>query len=218
MRLAIVGAGKLGWTLAQAVQPRNSVVLIEKNRQLADTLRPLLGGSLIAGDACDPQVLEEAGLAHCDAVIVLTGHDEDNLVISTLAKYEFRIKKVIARVSNPENEWLYNRSWGIDVALNTADIVTSLIEEEASLGDIVTLLKLRGGEVSIMELTVPERKDIVGRRLMDLGLPHECLVAAILRGNDIIVPKGDVPLQPGDNLLVIAHPSVEVSLRQRFQA
>jgi trk system potassium uptake protein TrkA len=121
-------------------------------------------------------------------------------------------------VNNVRNEWLYNRSWGVDVSLNPARIIASLIEEEASLADLVTLLKLREGEVVILDLTVPEQGDIAGKSLMDLGLPRECLVAAILRGSRIVVPKGDAVLAPGDNLLVIAHPSAEASLRERFQA
>ena len=183
--------------------------------QVGDDLE---GCRVVVGDACDPSVLESAGVPQADAVIVTTGHDEDNLVVCALAKYEFHVKKVITRINNPENAWLYNRSWGVDVALNAAQVVTSLIEEEASLADIVCLLKLREGEVNIMELGVPAKSAIAGKRLMDLGLPRECLVAAVLRDNKILVPKGDMALEAGDRVLVITQPSAEEQLRARFKA
>lgn len=217
MRLVIVGAGKLGYMVAHAAQVRNTVTVIEKLPERAAEVAQQLQAPVMVGDACDPAVLEEAGTPQAEAVIALTGHDEDNLVICALAKHEFHVKKVITRVNDPENEWLFNRSWGVDVALNSVQVVTSLIEEHASLRDIVTLLKLREGEVLVVELTVPPKGDIVGKRLMDLGLPEECLVAAVLRGSKIIVPGGSVVLEAGDNLLVIAHPAAETSLLERFE-
>jgi trk system potassium uptake protein TrkA len=219
MKLVMVGAGKLGHMVAKVAQVRNSVTIVEKSPERAAEVKAALEScQIVVGDACDPAVLESAGTPHCDAVIVLTGHDEDNLVVCALAKYEYHVKKVITRINNPSNEWLYNRAWGVDVALNSAQVIASLIEEEASLRDIVTLLKLREGEVAIVELTVPDGGDIAGKPLMELGLPRECLVAAVLRGNKIIVPRGDVTLEAGDHLLVITYPSVEESLRARFGA
>jgi len=218
MKLIIVGAGKLGCMVAKVAQGRNNVTIVEKSPERVAEIGKELEARIILGDACDPAVLEEAGTPQAEAVIALTGHDEDNLVVCALAKYEFHVKKVITRVNNPENEWLYNRAWGVDVALNAAQIITALIEEEASLRDLVTLLKLRQGEVSILELTVPTKSDIVGKRLMDLGLPEECLVAAVLRGAKIIVPRGGVVLGAGDNLLVITQPTAEAALHERFEA
>ena len=218
MRIIIVGAGKLGLMLAKVAQARNNITVIEKNRVRAAEVAEALGDRLVVADACDPAVLESAGAPHCDAVIAVTGHDEDNLVICALAKYEFHVRKVITRVNNPENEWLYNRSWGVDVAFNAAQVITSLIEGEASLRDIVTLLRLREGEVTVIELAVPESSDIVGQQLMQLGLPQECLVAAVLRGPKIIVPRGNVVLEAHDTLLVITQPSAQEILLQRFGA
>jgi trk system potassium uptake protein TrkA len=218
MRIIIVGAGKLGYLVAETAHERHSVVLIEKSPERVQQIKDKVGAQLIVGDACDPSVLNEAGAGHADAVIVVTGHDEDNLVVCALAKYEFNVKKVITRVNNPENGWLYNRTWGVDTAVDTIGVITSLIEEEAGLKDIIALLKLRQGEVSILELALPDGSDIVGKKLMELNLPRESLIAAVLRESTIIVPRGDVTLEKGDDLLVITQKSAEAELLARFQA
>jgi len=212
MKIIVAGAGKLGRRVAEIIMERNAVVVIERDEGRARFIENLLNLRVVNGDACDPSVLLEAGADRADVLVAATGDDEDNLVIAVLAKNEFKVKKVIGAVRNPKNEWLYNRSWGVDVALDSAQIVAKVIEEEATLRDLVTLLKLRGGEVSVTEMTVPPTSRIAGKAVKDIQLPDHCVMAAVLRGTDILVPSGDLDIQPGDEILFIAHPSAEDKL------
>jgi len=212
MKLIVAGAGKLGRRVAQIVKERHAVVVIERDETRCAYIEGLLKTAVVLGDACDPSVLLSAGADRADVLVAATGEDEDNLVIALLAKNEFKIKKVIGAVRNPKNEWLYNRSWGVDVALDSAQIVAKIIEEEATLRDLVTLLKLREGEVSVTELTVSPTSKIAGKCIKEIDLPEQCVLAAILRGTSILVPSADLGIEPGDELLFIAHPSAEDKL------
>ncbi len=191
---------------------KQTVVVIERDEARCKYIADLLQVTVVHGDACDPAVLLEAGADHADVLVAATGEDEDNLVMTLLAKNEFKIKKVISAVRNPKNQWLYNRSWGVDVAIDSAQIVTRIIEEEATLRDLVTLLKLREGEVSVSEITVSATSKIIGKAIKDVGLPDRCVIAAILRGSNIMVPSGSLEIEAGDELLFIAHPSAESQL------
>jgi len=217
MRVIVAGAGKLGRRIAEIIKEKHAVVVIERDEARARYVQELLGVRVLNGDANDPAVLLDAGADHADVVVASTGDDEDNLVICVLAKYEFKVKKVIGAVRNPKNEWLYNRSWGVDVALDSAQIVASIIEEEATLMDLVTLLKLREGQVSVTEVTVSQTSKIADKILKEIELPEQCVVAAILRGTDILVPYGDFRIEPGDEVLFIAHPNAEDKLRELIQ-
>ena len=193
---------------------RNAVVVVERDEQRASHIDSLLNLRVVNGDACDPAVLLEAGADSAEVLVAATGHDEDNLVITVLAKAEFHIKKVIGAVRNPKNQWLYNRSWGVDVALDSAQMMAKIIEEEATLRDLVTLLKLREGQVAVTEITVPPTSRMAGKAIRDIGLPKQCLIAAVLRGAEILVPSGEVEIQSGDTILLIAHPDAEEKLRE----
>jgi len=214
MKVIVAGAGKLGRRVAEIIKDKHSVVVIDSDDARCALLEKLLKTKVLAGDACDPSVLLLAGADHADVLVAATGHDEDNLVITLLAKNEFKIKKVIGAVRNPRNEWLYNRSWGVDIALDSAQIVAKIIEEEATLRDLVTLLKLREGEVSVTEFTVPPTSRIAGKAIRDIDLPEQCIIAAILRGTSILVPSGELQVEPGDEVLFIAHPSAEDRLAE----
>ncbi len=205
MRVIVAGAGKLGRRIADIIKEKHTVVVIEQDEARAKYIEDLLGVRVVNGDANAPDVLLDAGADRADVVVAATGDDEDNLVICMLSKFEFKVRKVIGAVRNPKNQWLYNRSWGVDVAIDSAQIVAQLIEEEASLRDIVTLLKLREGEVTVTELTVPPTSKIAGKLIRDVELPEHCIVAAILRGTDILVPSADLRIEPGDEVLFIAH-------------
>jgi len=213
MKVIVAGAGKLGRRVAEIIREKHTVVVIERDDARTAYVENLLNICVVNGDANDPSVLLDAGADRADVLVAATGDDEDNLVISMLAKNEFRIKKVIGAVRNPSNQWLYNRSWGVDVAIDSAQIVAKIVEEEATLRDIVTLLKLREGEVSVTELTVSAASKIAGKAIRDIPLPEGCVIAAILRGNNILVPSGDLTIQSGDEVLFIVRPSAEEQLQ-----
>ena len=154
MKVIVAGAGTLGRRVARYCKDEHEVVIVEKNDARASALREELGIKVITGDADEPLVLVEAGVETADVFVAATGHDEDNLVACLLAKNEYKVRKVISAVRNPRNRWLYNRSWGVDVALDSGQIVARIIEEEATLTDLVKLLDLREGEVTVSSITV----------------------------------------------------------------
>jgi trk system potassium uptake protein len=212
MKVIVAGAGKLGRRVAEIIKEKNTVVVVERDEARAGYIKNLLDIQVINGDADDPSVLLEAGIDRSDVFVAATGEDEDNLVACVLAKFEFKVRKVIGAVRNPKNQWLYNRSWGVDVALDSAQIVARVIEEEATLRDLVTLLKLRDGQVSVTEITINAGSKIVGKLVGDVELPKKCIIAAILRGTEILVPSGELKIEPEDEILFISHPDAEGSL------
>jgi trk system potassium uptake protein TrkA len=163
--------------------------------------------SVIAGDGSSPAILEMAGVDKAQVLAAVTGDDEDNLVITTLARFEFQVPRTIARVNNPKNAWLFNEEMGVDVALNQTDILAKMVAEEMSLGDMMTLLKLRKGEYSIVEEKVHAQAVVAGKALRDITLPPECVFVAILRKGRLIVPRGDTILQPVDEVISLVHTS-----------
>jgi trk/ktr system potassium uptake protein len=210
MRVVIAGAGTLGRRVAFYVRREgHDVIIVEKDPGRAQGVKEELGVEIVVGDADEPAVLEQAGLGHTDVVVAATGHDEDNLVVSLLAKNEFKVKKVIAVVRNPRNRWLYNRSWGVDAAIDSAQIVARLIEEEATITDVIKLLSLREGEITLTTVTATADGTMAGKTVQELHVPTACLPAAILRGTEVLRPTPDLRIQVGDELLVIAGPGGE---------
>jgi len=216
MKIVIAGAGTLGRRVATYTRDDHDVLVIDQSRPRAQAVEEELGVKTLVGDADEPSVLYEAGVDRADVFVASTGHDEDNLVASLLAKNEFKVKKVIAAVRNPRNRWLYNRSWGVDVAIDSAEIVTKLIEEEATLADVVTLLDLHEGEVTVSSMMIADGHWAAGRCMKDLGLPEGCVIAALLHDNQIIMPKDDTVVEPGDQLLFIAGPGAECTIREEL--
>jgi trk system potassium uptake protein TrkA len=182
--------------------------VIEGNRAEFDRLRKELPeGVLIMGDGTDPSVLEAAGVRKADVVAAVSRADETNLVITSLARFEFQVPRIIARVNTPKNAWLFTPEMGVDVALNQADLMAHLIAEEMSLGDMMTLLKLRRGQYSIVENRIFPRAVAAGKLVRDLDLPHDCVLTAIIRGGELIIPRGDTMLLPDDEVLALVHSS-----------
>ncbi len=216
MRIVIAGAGTLGRRVANYTRGEHDVLVIEQSRARAHAVEEELEVQVLVGDADEPAVLYEAGVDRADVFVASTGHDEDNLVASFLAKNEFKVRKVIAAVRNPRNRWLYNRSWGVDVAIDSAEIVTKLIEEEATLADVVTLLDLREGEVTVSSMAINADHWAAGKSMHQLGLPEGCVVAALLHGNEIIMPKPETVVEAGDQLLIIAGPGAECTIREEL--
>ena len=209
MYVIIVGGGKTGSQLAgQLLDEGHEIRLIEDRPMVLERLRQELPEkTLIAGDGSSPEVLEAAGVRRANALAAVTGEDEANLVITTLAHYEFNVPRTIARVNNPKNAWLFNQDMGVDVALNQSDILAKLIAEEMSLGDMMTLLKLRRGEYSIVEEKVHPSAVVVGKALRELSLPDECVFTAIIRKGQLILPRGDTVLEATDEVIALVHSS-----------
>lgn len=209
MMVLVVGGGKVGTHLASMLLGEGyRVKVIEVQREEIPRLqRDLPAEVVIRGNGTDPNVLEAAGIRQADVVAAVTGADETNLVVASLARFEFHVPRVIARVNNPKNAWLFTPEMGVDVALNQADLMAHLIAEEMSLGDMMTLLKLRKGQYSLVEEKVDPNAIAVGKALRDLQLPSECQLAAIIRKGQLLIPRGDTVLQPADEVLAVVHAS-----------
>ena len=216
MFVIIVGGGKTGSQLAtQLLSGGHQVKLVEDRPAVLERLREELPNEVIvAGDGSSPSVLESAGIEHAQVLAAVTGEDEDNLVITTLGRFEFGVPRIIARVNNPKNVWLFTPEMGVDVALCQSDILAKLIAEEMSIGDMITLLKLRKGEYSIVEEKVDPRAVVVGKMLRDIELPPQCVFAAVIRKGQLIVPNGNTELAPVDEIIALVHASQAVKLAE----
>lgn len=207
MFVIIVGGGKTGSQLAlQLLDQGHQVRLIEDRAAVLERLKEELPDEAVfAGDGSSPSILEAAGIEHAQVLAAVTGEDETNLVVTTLARFEFNVPRTIARVNNPKNAWLFNAEMGVDVALNQSDILAKLIAEEMSLGDMMTLLKLRKGEYSIVEEKVHPSAMVVGKTLREIQLPPSCVFVAVIRKGQLIVPSGATDLQPVDEVIALVH-------------
>jgi trk system potassium uptake protein TrkA len=217
MRVAIAGAGNVGRSIAQElIENGHQVMLIER---APERLRPerVPQAEWILADACEVASLQEAELAACDVVVAATGDDKVNLVVSLLAKTEFAVGRVVGRVNDPRNEWLFTDAWGVDVAVSTPRILAALVEEAVTVGDLVRLFTLRQGQVNLVEVTLPPTTSIAGRPVRDLRLPRDAALVTILRGGRVIVPQPDEPLEPGDELLFVASTEVEGQVREALR-
>lgn len=214
MRIAIAGAGSVGRSIAaELVDNGHQVMLIDRNAA-AITPELIEAAEWVQADACELASLEDAGLHTCDVVIACTGDDKVNLVLALLAKTEFAVGRVVGRVNDPRNEWLFNESWGVDVAVSTPRILAALVEEAVTVGDLVRLFTLRQGQANLVEVTLSSTAAIAGHPVRDLKLPVDAALVTILRGGRVIVPQADEPLEIGDELLFVASPDVEDEIRR----
>jgi trk system potassium uptake protein len=208
MKVVIAGGGAVGTFIADELQQAgHSVDIIEQDLGRAERARAAgepPGVSWHAADACEVDSLREIGLDDADVVAAVTGDDEDNLVISLLAKQEFAVPRVVARVNNPKNEWLFNENWGVDVAVSTPHLLTALVEEAVSVGSLVRLLSFEGGRASLIEVTLATGSPAADREVVELDFPRDSTVVAVVRNDRVIVPRGDTRLLPGDEVLVLA--------------
>jgi trk system potassium uptake protein TrkA len=215
MRVVVTGAGAVGRHLAADLAARgHDVTLIEQDKEILEHVRPDLPGvNTLLGDACEPWVLEDAQLSDADVVVAATGDDEDNLVTSLLAKTEFAVPRVLARVNHPNNEWLFTDQWGVDQAVSPPHILTAMVEEAVTSGDLVRLLRLEGGRVSIVEMTLASDSPGVGKPLYETRMPSDSAVVAILREGHVVIPQPETVLTAGDEVVALAVPEVEQVLR-----
>ncbi len=214
MFVIIVGGGKTGSSVAELLlKEKHRVVVVEHRPEIIERLRQELPPeSVLEGDASRPSVLEEAGITEANVVAAVTGEDEANLVACTLARFEYNVPRIIARVNNPRNAWLFTPEMGVDVALNEADMMAHLVAEEMSLGDMMTLLKFRKGQYALVEEKVHPMALAVDKAIRDLMLPPRCVLAAIIRKGELIIPKGDVQLHPADEIIALVHSSEAAEL------
>ena len=218
MIVIIVGGGKTGSHLArQLVAEGHKVKLVEWRPEIIERLtQELAEGVLVVGDGSSPAVLEEAGIEHAEALAAVTGEDETNLVATTLARFEYHVPRTIARVNNPKNAWLFTPEMGVDVSLSQTDILAKMIAEEMSMGDMVTLLKLRRGEYSVVEEKLPPGSKVLGVPLRDLPIPETCVIAAVIRGGKVLTPRGNMIFEVEDEILAVVDNKSQGELRDLF--
>lgn len=217
MKVAIAGGGSVGTAIARDLRAAgHDVLVIEKDADLVERRREELDVTWVAADACEVSSLHGAGLATADVVVAATGDDEDNLVVSLLAKQEFAVPRVIARVNNSKNQWLFNEGWGVDVSVSTPQLITALVEEAVSVGSLVRLLQFEGGSAHLVEVTLAEDSPAAGTAIADLGVPREATVVAVVRDARLVVPRGDTVLQAGDEVLVLVTADAEDAAQALF--
>lgn len=213
MRVAVVGAGAVGKSIAiDLIAKGHGVVMIDKNITTKDR-HDVPRCEWFQADACEFTRLEQVELQNCDVVVCATGDDKVNLVVSLLAKTEFAVKRVVSRVNEPSNEWLFDESWGVDVAVSTPRILVSLIEEAVNVGELVPLMVLRQSGSSLMEFTLASDTELAGTVSTSLSLPTDCALVSILRGSRVLVPGPEHVLEAGDELLFVASNDQERNLR-----
>jgi trk system potassium uptake protein TrkA len=214
----IIGGGKVGTYLANyLISEGHEVRLIElreeeKQRILLDVPEKIV----YIGNGTDPDVLEAAGIRKMDVLAAVTGQDEVNLVATGLARFEFMIPRTIARINHPKNAWMFTDVMGVDVALNQADLMAALIAEEMSLGDMITLHKLRKGKFDLVEEKVAPNALANGKKLRDLAFPSQCTIVAVLRKGELIVPHGELDFQTADEVLAVVHKDQKKELARFF--
>jgi trk system potassium uptake protein TrkA len=220
MKALVAGAGRLGTQVAQVLAAaRNDVILVDIDDDRVAELHGRLPSSvrLVSGDACEPALLEHAGVPTADLVIAATGDDEDNLVISLLAKRQFAVPRVAARVNDADNAWLFDQRWGVDVAVPAATPLISLIEEATGATDTVALLRLSKAGVDVIETVIGPRSRALGRRLADIVLPEGTVIATVVHEGRPTHPTDDLVLREGDELLLVSHAATEAEIHAAFQ-
>ncbi|WP_030270436.1 potassium channel family protein [Streptomyces sp. NRRL B-24484] len=218
MRVAIAGAGAVGRSIAgELLENGHDVLLIDKNPNSISVERVPMAEWLLA-DACEITSLDEAALQRCHVVIAATGDDKVNLVVSLLAKTEYGVPRVVARVNNPKNEWLFNESWGVDVAVSTPRLMSALVEEAVSVGDLVRLMRFSQGNANLVELTLAADTELVGTRVAEVPWPVDTALVTIIREGRVLVPGKQDTLEAGDELLFVAAQEREEELENLLSA
>ena len=223
MKVAIAGAGNVGQFIANDLAiAGHEVLILEQDPAVVSRSAPTLtgprgdGGSIEwrTADACEVTSLQEADIGAVDVVVAATGDDEDNLVISLLAKQEFAVPRVLARVNHPKNEWLFNENWGVDVSVSTPHLILALTEEALSVGSLVRLLQLEKGRARLVEVTLAEDSPVIGPTIRELNVPRDATFVAVVREEHVVVPRGDTVFQAGDEVIALVTPESEDEIRR----
>ncbi len=214
MYVLIIGGGRTGSHLASSLASEGHQVRVIEGRPtaLANLHRELPTEMVYEGDGTDPQVLEAADVRRADVLVAVSSEDADNLVAASLARHQYAVPRVIGRVNNPRNAWLFTPDFGVDVALDQADIISKLLEEEMSLGDMMTMLRLRRGRYSLVEEKIHPGARATGMSIKDLPLPQNCIVSGIIREGEIVLPRGVTVLQEGDEILALVDDKARAQL------
>lgn len=223
MKILIVGSGTQGKFIAQTLaKAENDVTIIDSDIKVEELLtfaqHEDVDINVIVGDGCEYEVLENAQCSKCDVVLACTGDDEDNLVISLLAKQEFGVPRVLARVNHPNNEWLFNDHWGVDRAVSGSHILTSLVEEEITSDHIVDLLSFDDGKVKIIETKLSNTSSVIGKQISEIELPNECSIVAILREGHVKFSRQDSVLSAGDEVILLTKTEVSDEITAIFES
>ncbi|MDF2942874.1 MAG: TrkA family potassium uptake protein [Herbinix sp.] len=218
MKVIIVGGGQVGSYIASLlISNGNEIRIIEHREKNYHKLeRELPPETIIFGHGCDPVVLEKAGIASADVVAAVSADDEINLVVSTLAKMEFGVPRVVARVNNPKNAWLYNSGMGVDIGLNQADLMAHFVVEEMDLEEMLTLMKLKRGDYSIVQIKVGQNAKAANIIVKDLSIPKETVLIAITRNDTLLIPKGDTQILVDDDILALTNDASRKVLSEMF--
>ncbi|MEY4339613.1 MAG: hypothetical protein RLZ14_1463 [Actinomycetota bacterium] len=215
MNIVIAGGGSVGRFIAEQLQGAGHHVVVIDND--ADVVARHAGTNeginWVRGDACDTDLLRAAGLERADVVAAVTGDDEDNLVVSLLSRQEFGVPRVVARVNNPNNEWMFNETWGVDVAVSTPHLITGLVQEAVTVGSFVRLLSFEGGRAKLAEVTLADNSPSLDKEIAEIGFPRDATVVAILRDEKVVVPRGETILRVGDEVLVLVTDESEDAVR-----
>jgi trk system potassium uptake protein TrkA len=214
MKIVIAGAGSVGRYMAkQLAASGHIIVVIDNDASAVSRLQNTETITSLQGDACDVDVLAAAGANDADVVAAVTGDDEDNLVISLLSKQEFGVPRVVARVNNPNNEWMYNEMWGVDVSVSTPHLLTGLVEEAVTEGALVRLMAFDHGKSGLNEVTLAVGSPAINQTIGALGLPREATVVAIIRDGHVLVPALDIVLHAADEVMVLSSGDCESAIR-----
>lgn len=214
MNVVIAGAGNVGSFIAEDLHNAgHNVLVLEQDDQLVAKLSKQINCKWMVADACEVASLHRAGVADADVMVAATGDDEDNLVVSLLAKQEFMVPRVVARVNHPKNHWLFNKSWGVDVAVSTPHLLSSLVEEAVSVGTLVRLLSFEQSNARLVEVTLAEDSPAVDRAISQIGIPKGATIVAAIRSDNIVVPRGDTILRIGDEVLALVTSDTEEQVK-----
>jgi len=219
MRVIIAGAGAVGSFLAADLASNgHDVLVIDRNGAAIERLSASAPITGLVADACEVDSLQAAELERADVVVAATGDDEDNLVVSLLAKQEFAVPRVIARVNHPKNHWLFNENWGVDVAVSTPHLLSALVEEAVSVGSLVNLLQFEGGHARLVEVTLADASPAAHQTIEAIGLPRGVAVVAIVRDGRLVIPRPDIQLGGGDEVVLIVTGDTEEQVRELLVA
>lgn len=218
MKIAIAGAGNAGRAIArELIANGHQVLLIDKNPKSLK-MDSVPNAEWLLADACEISILDKAGLGQCQVLVAATGDDKANLVASLLAKTEYGVPRVVARVNHPKNEWLFDSSWGVDVAVSTPRIIAALVEEAVSVGDVVRLFSIKSGEANLVEITLPDNSICIGKSVSEIALPKDASLAAIIRDGHVIAPSPHDLFSAGDELIFVASAEAENQIKGCFIA
>lgn len=217
MFIMIVGGGRLGSFLAGLMEEKSEkVIVIEKDESKAEKLRKELKCPVMVGDGCNPDILRKSGILETEIVVALTGHDEDNLIVCQLAKFEFGVSKVISKINNPKNEWLFAKDMGVDAAVSGARTIAKLIEEEAEISSITTILNLAEGKISLAKSVIEKNSKAASKQIKELDLPEGCVIMAIIRDSKVLLPNGKTSIQPDDEIFTVVSEESKEELEKLF--